>query len=95
MPHFVILQRLRPAGRKSMRESPARIKQNIQQLGIAGSASQLVFLTLGAHDIVALAELPDDEAALKLVAQRAVQGHAESTVPRAFTLDEAERAMNG
>ena len=94
MPHYVLLQRLTEQGRKGMRQTPSNIKRNIERLGSGqGTSVHNVFLTLGAYDIAAFVELASDEAALAMVASLAEQGNAESTMMRAFTLDEAEAAF--
>lgn len=94
MPYFVLLQKYTDQGRKAMRDTPANIKRNIENIAGTGIKTPMVFLTLGEYDIVAIGEFPSDDAALALVAKLAEQGNAVSTVLRAFTLDEAEQVFS-
>ena len=94
MPHYIMLQKYTDQGRKQMRSTPARIRQNIQNMAGPGAEVKEVFLTFGEYDIAVVGEFPSDEGLLGVVAKLAEQGNAATTVLRAFTLDEAERAFS-
>jgi uncharacterized protein with GYD domain len=66
-------------------ERSERVKQMTEQLG---GSTDLLLWTLGRYDIVAVFDLPDDEAAAALGLQLGGLGTVRSETLRAFTAEE-------
>ncbi len=72
-----------------MKELPNRLGAARQQLEAAGGRLIVYYMTLGAHDFVAVVELPDADAYTRWALGTAAQGNIRTTTMRAFTEDEA------
>jgi uncharacterized protein with GYD domain len=88
MPKYVALIDWTEQGVRSFKETVDRYEAAQKAFESLGVSFTDVYWTLGAHDIVATVEAPDDEslaAALLAVAQ---QGNIRTTTLRAFSRDE-------
>jgi uncharacterized protein with GYD domain len=59
----------------------------------AGATVKDIYWTLGAHDIVAICEAPDDETATALSLSVASRGNVRSETLRAFSFDEMKKVL--
>jgi uncharacterized protein with GYD domain len=94
MPKYVALIDWTEQGVRNFKETVDRYEAAEKAFESLGVSFTDVYWTLGAHDIVATVEAPDDEslaAALLAVAQ---QGNIRTTTLRAFSRDEM-RAIIG
>jgi uncharacterized protein with GYD domain len=94
MPKYVALLDWTEQGVRNFKETVDRYEAAEKAFESLGVSFTDIYWTLGAHDIVATVEAPDDEslaAALLAVAQ---QGNIRTTTLRAFSRDEM-RAIIG
>lgn len=88
MPTYIALIDWTDQGVRSFKDSVDRYEAargQFQQLGVDFTD---VHWTLGAHDIVATVEAPDDETLAAALLAVAGQGNIRTTTLRAFTADE-------
>ena len=93
MPMFVTLSRFTDQGAKNIRNLRQNVQENMsrgEQLGIKVHGW---YLTQGHYDVVVVAEAPDAETVLAMAAGVAGTGNARTETLRAYTLDEAEQAL--
>ena len=84
MATYILLVNYTEQGIKAIKESPKRVdgvRNLAQKLG--GKMDDL-YLTMGAFDIVAISEFPDDEAAAKFALTLNSLGNVRTTTLRAF-----------
>lgn len=74
-------------GIKNVRESPGRLDAGKQAAKKYGCELKQFFMTIGAYDMVAVMEAPDDESAAKFALTLASGGNVRTTTLKAF--DEA------
>jgi len=79
-------------GIKSVKDSPARLDGARQLAKKYGCEMTHFFMTIGAYDMVALVEGPDDESAAKFSLALASTGSVRTTTLKAFSED-AYRAI--
>ena len=88
MAHFVILLRWTQKGIEHVKDSPARFEHFKETVEAVGGEMLSFHMTLGEYDMMAVVNVPNDEAAAKLeLAVRAV-GTVDIETLRAF--DESE-----
>lgn len=88
MPTYIIQGKYTLQGVKSMKDSPARLDAVKQAVQDAGGKVKAFYLTMGQYDMVMITELPNDEAAVKMVIAAAGEGNVSTETFRAFTEDE-------
>jgi uncharacterized protein with GYD domain len=76
-----------------VKDSPKRLDAFKQMLKNAGGELRGVYLTLGAHDLVAVFDVPSDDAAAKLVLSIASQGNIRTTTLKAFPEEEYRKIV--
>ena len=93
MPTFVVLANFSDQGIKNVKQTIERAEAFKQMAAKTGATVKEVYWTLGAHDVVAICEAPDDETATALSLSVASRGNVHSETLRAFTFDEMKRIM--
>ena len=93
MPLYVSLFKFTDQGRKTIKDSPKRVRAAIAQLQKAGGKFLGIYYTTGRYDLVAIAEAPNDEVALALGLGTASQGNVVSELLHAYTVDEIEKIV--
>jgi uncharacterized protein with GYD domain len=93
MPMFVVLGKFTDQGAKNLTSIRQNAKENMERGQRLGIKNHGWFLTQGEYDIVVIAEAPDAETMLAQAAGVAGTGNARTETLRAFTLDEAEQAL--
>jgi uncharacterized protein with GYD domain len=88
MPSYVTLMNWTEQGVKSFKESVDRAEAAEVALSPAGIKFKDVYWTIGAYDLVATFEAPDDETLAAALLALAAQGNLRTTTLRAFTADE-------
>jgi uncharacterized protein with GYD domain len=88
MPSYVVLMNWTDQGVKSFRESVDRAEAAEVALSPAGITFSDLRWTIGAHDLVATLEAPDDETLAAALLALAAQGNLRTTTLRAFTAEE-------
>ncbi len=87
MATYITLINFTEQGIKDIKNSPTRL-DNAQALARSlGGEMKQIFLTMGGYDMVAILELPDDEAAAKMALTVGAGGNVRTTTLKAF--DEA------
>ncbi len=92
MPRYVLLGKLTDQGVQNIKDLPKRMRERQEQSkgeGILSSA----FFTQGEYDVVIVAEVADEETAVRRVLEVSMLGNARWATMRAFTLDEMERIV--
>jgi uncharacterized protein with GYD domain len=93
MPMFITLGKLTDEGAKNIRSLPQGVKENMGRAERLGMKLHGWYLTQGRFDIVVIAEAPDAETVLAQTAAVMGMGNSRTETLRAFTLEEAERAL--
>jgi uncharacterized protein with GYD domain len=71
-------------GMANIKDSPARADAARAMAKKLGGDLKQLFMTMGGYDLVAVLELPDDEAAAKFALTSAAGGHIRTTTLKAF-----------
>jgi uncharacterized protein with GYD domain len=93
MPSYVILGKWTDQGIKSVKDTlnrSQRFREMVQQAG--GSVTAQVW-TQGAYDVVAIAELPDDDSATAVALQLGGTGNIRTETLRAYSADDVKRIL--
>ena len=93
MPYFVTLAKYTDQGIRNVKDSAKRADAFEAAIRAAGGTLKDLYLVLGEHDIVAVMELPSDEAAAKLSLATASLGNVRTTTLRAFNREEFRKII--
>ena len=93
MATFVVLANFSDQGIKNVKQTVERADAFRQMATKAGATVKDIYWTLGAHDIVAICEAPDDETATALSLSVASRGNVRSETLRAFSFDEMKKVL--
>jgi uncharacterized protein with GYD domain len=85
MPTYISMLRYTQQGISTVKNAPARIDAAKEAYRKAGGELKSIYLTLGQYDLVALVEMPNDEAVARMALALGVQGNIRSETMRAFT----------
>lgn len=88
MPSYLSLINWTEQGVSSVKDSPERLEAAKQAIEAAGGRMIFFYMTMGEYDLATLIEVPDDEAAAKVLLTLGGQGAIRTTTMRAFTEDE-------
>jgi uncharacterized protein with GYD domain len=88
MPRYAILINWTEQGIAGFRESVDRYEAAQQQFEQLGVRFVDIYWTLGEHDIVTIAEAPDDESVTAALLQLGSAGNVRTKTMRAFSRDE-------
>ena len=88
MPTYVSLINWTEKGAAGFKDTVDRAEAGKQLAGKFGGSLKEIYWTLGAYDIVAVSEAPDDESATAFALALASQGNVRTTTMRAFDADE-------
>ena len=94
MATYISLVNYTDQGIKTIKDSPSRVdavRSLAEKLG--GRMTQL-FLTMGDYDLVAISELPDDEAAAKFALAIGSAGNVRTKTMRAFGEDQMREIIS-
>jgi uncharacterized protein with GYD domain len=93
MATFIVLASFSDQGIKNIKQTVERADAFKQMATKAGASVKDIYWTLGAHDIVAICEAPDDETATALSLSVASRGNVRSETLRAFSFDEMKKVL--
>jgi uncharacterized protein with GYD domain len=85
MPTYVSMLRYTQQGISSVKNAPARMDAAKEAYKKAGGELKAIYLTLGQYDLVAIAEMPNDEAVARMALSMGMQGNIRTETIRAFT----------
>jgi uncharacterized protein with GYD domain len=88
MAHYVLLTNFTDQGTKAVKDTVKRADAFRQMAEKSGVKVRALFWTLGAHDVVAIAEAADDAQATALSLSIAALGNVRTQTLRAFDADE-------
>jgi uncharacterized protein with GYD domain len=95
MPTYITLVKWTGEGIENVDESPERLEQAEQVAETFGGEFKDFYLTFGRYDLVAIIEMPDDEAAARAVLTVGRGGAVETETFRAFDEDEYREVIDG
>ncbi len=93
MPKYVILFNYTDQGIRTVKDSPQRVREYLSEIEALGVKVEAWYLTMGTYDVVAIAEVPDEETAAALLLALGAQGNVRSQTLRAFSLEEFEQIV--
>ena len=85
MPTYISLLHYTQQGISNIKDAPSRIDTAKEAYKKAGGELKSVYLTLGQYDLVAIADMPNDEAVARMAMALGAQGNIRSETMRAFT----------
>lgn len=88
MPTYVMLMNLTDKGIREIKDAPARLDAARKNIEAAGGKLTAFYLTMGQYDYVAIAEGPNDEAAILQLIGLGMAGNVRTTTLKAFPLAE-------
>jgi uncharacterized protein with GYD domain len=94
MAHYVLLTNFTDQGAKAVRDTVKRADAFRQMAEKSGAKVHALFWTLGQHDVVAVAEAPNDEAATALSLSLAALGNVRTQTMRAFSAEEMQAVIS-
>src|SRR5687767_10726188 len=95
MPSYLVLANWTEQGIKNVKESPQRLQTVKDAARAAGGKLVFFYMTMGEYDFATLFELPNDDAAAKLLLNLARQGNVRTKTLRAFTEQEYAQILGG
>ena len=93
MATFISLVNYTQQGIANIKGAPKRLEATKTMLAELGGELKHFFLTMGAHDVVLIYELPDGEAAAKYALALASHGNVRTTTLRAFSEDQFRKLI--
>ncbi len=93
MPTYISLLNWTDEGVRSFRDTLDRAKAAGDLATRMGGTLKDVYWTIGPHDVVSVAEFPDDETSTAFLLALGSQGNIRSTTLRAFNRDEMARVL--
>lgn len=88
MPHYVLLMNWTDQGVKAFKDSLDRAETARTTLKTVGIDLKDIYWTIGAYDLVCVAEAPDDATLSGALLALGSQGNLRTTTLRGFTADE-------
>jgi uncharacterized protein with GYD domain len=85
MAKYVLLMNWTDQGIRNVKDSPKRLDAGKALAKKMGGEIKKFYMTTGAHDMVAVVELPDDEAVAKFVLSLGSQGNVRTTTLKAYS----------
>ena len=85
MPTYISMLQYTQQGISNIKNAPARIDAAKDAYRKAGGELKSIYLTLGRYDLVAIVEMPNDEAVARMALALGAQGNIRSETMRAFT----------
>jgi uncharacterized protein with GYD domain len=93
MPTYISLLRYTQQGISAAKDAAKRIDAAKEAYRKAGGEFKAIYLTMGKYDLVAIAEMPNDEAAARMALVLGGQGNIRSETLRAFTEPEFRKII--
>lgn len=84
MPIYISLMNYTDQGLRSIKKSPSRVDAARKAAEDLGGRIGDLYLTMGAYDLVAISEFPDDATAATFVLRLGALGNVRTTTVKAF-----------
>ena len=94
MATYISLVNYTDQGIKTIKDSPSRVDAVRALAESLGGRMTQLFLTMGDYDLVAISELPDDEAAAKFALAIGSAGNVRTKTMRAFGEDQMREIIS-
>ena len=91
---YILLSRLTPDGRKTIKERPGRIKEVVSELESIGVKVLEQYATLGEYDFVNIVEAPDNETIGKVSVELCSRGTIDIITLAAVPVDSLIDLLN-
>jgi uncharacterized protein with GYD domain len=88
MPSYLVLANWTEKGIQEVKSSPQRLESAKQAIKAAGGRLVYFYMTMGQYDLAFVVELPDDDAAARVLLGIGSQGNIRTTTLKAFTEDQ-------
>jgi len=85
---YVMLTTLTDQGRKTIQESPERIREVSQEVEAMGAKIVAQYAVLGPYDFVNILEAPDNKTVARIALELSARGTVQTMTMAALTLDE-------
>lgn len=95
VPTFILLSRLTPEGRRTLREKPGRIDEVNEEIGYLGAKIVRQYAVLGPYDFVTVIEAPDNETVARLSLALGARGTLEIETLAAAPMGDFLRRLRG
>jgi uncharacterized protein with GYD domain len=93
MPTYVTLARWTAQGAHTVKESPSRLDAARKAFAADGIKILHFFMTMGTHDMLIIAEAPNDEVVAKAMLSQLSKGGITTQTSRAFTEEEYRKVI--
>ncbi len=93
MPTYVLLSKLTPEGRKTIKERPERIGEVNKEIERFGAKVTSQLAVLGAYDFVTIVEAPSNESVARLSAELGSRGTIEIMTLPALSVDNLVKSL--
>ena len=93
MPTYVLLSKLTPEGRKTIKERPERIGEVNKEIERFGAKVTSQLAVLGAYDFVTTVEAPNNESVARLSAELGSRGTIEIMTLPALSVDNLVKSL--
>jgi uncharacterized protein with GYD domain len=94
MATFIVLASFTDQGIRNVKQTIERAEAFKHMATKAGATVKDMYWTLGAHDVIAICEAPDDETAAALSMSVSMRGNVRSETLRAFGLAEMKKVLD-
>jgi uncharacterized protein with GYD domain len=94
MPTYISLGNWTDQGIRNVREATKRLDAAKQMIKDAGGELKAFYMTMGAYDLVTIAEAPNDEVVAKILLTVGGLGNVRTTTLRAFTEAETRKILS-
>jgi uncharacterized protein with GYD domain len=94
MPTYMTLGRWTAQGAQNIKESPARLDAARKALAAHGAKILHFYMITGTHDMMFIAEAPNDDAMAKAMLSTIAKGAVTTQTSRAFTEDEYRKIVS-
>ena len=95
MGNYIILSSWTDQGIRKVKDSPKRLKSARILAKKMGCKLKDFYMTIGDHDMVVLAEAPNDEAMAKLILAITATGNIRTTTLKAFSEADYKKIVGG
>jgi uncharacterized protein with GYD domain len=85
MPTYISLTNWTDQGIRNVKDVPKRLDAARETIKAAGGELKGIYMTMGAYDLVTIAEAPNDEVVAKMLLTIGALGNVRTTTLRAFT----------
>ena len=93
MPTYGLLMKYTDQGIKNIKDPPRRLAEGAKAYEAMGGKVLGYWATMGEYDILAIGEIPNDEAASAFALALSAQGNVRTTSFRMFTPEEFEKSV--